>query len=63
MTAKLTSLGALAATVVPSALYFTGAIGHEAVKWSALAGTCFWFAATPLWIGRKLPIDAAEVEI
>ena len=61
--AKLVSLVALAATIVPSLCYFAGAVGHDAVKWSALAGTALWFAATPLWMGRELPVDAAEVEI
>ena len=62
-TAKLISLIALAATIVPSVLYFMGMIGHEAVKWTALAGTIVWFLATPMWMGRELPVDAAQVEI
>ena len=61
--AKLVSLAALAVTVVPCLVYFAGAIGHDAVKWAALAGTVAWFIATPLWMGRELPVDAAEVEI
>jgi hypothetical protein len=61
--AKIVSLVALTATIVPSLLYFAGAMGHDAVKWSALAGTVVWFVATPLWMGRDLPKDAAEVEI
>ena len=61
--AKLASLVALAATVVPCVLYFTGAIGHDVVKWIALVGTALWFLATPLWMGRELPVDAGEVEI
>ncbi|HYW78039.1 MAG TPA: hypothetical protein VE890_00620 [Thermoguttaceae bacterium] len=61
--AKLISFVALAATIVPSVLYFAGAIGHDATKWTALAGTVAWFIATPLWVGRKLPVDATEVEI
>lgn len=61
--AKLVSLVALVVTIVPSLLYFTDVIGHDAVKWAALVGTVMWFIATPLWVGRKLPIDAAEVEI
>lgn len=61
--AKLISLIALAATIVPSVLYFTGAIGHDAVKWTALVGTVVWFIATPMWMGRELSVDAAEVEI
>ncbi len=61
--AKILSFVGLAATIVPCVLYFTGAIGHDAVKWTALAGTAVWFMATPLWMGRDLPIDAAEVEL
>ena len=61
--AILASLVALAVTVVPCILYFTGAIGHDAVKWVALVGTAVWFIATPLWMGRELPVDAGEVEI
>ncbi len=61
--AKTVSLVALAATIVPSVLYFTGVTGHEAVKWIALFGTIAWFVATPLWMGRELPIDSSEVEI
>lgn len=63
MPAKLISLVALGATVVPCLLYFGGLIGHEAVKLTALAGTIAWFIATPLWMGRELPVDASEVEI
>jgi hypothetical protein len=61
--AKIVSLVALAATIVPSLLYFAGAMDHAAVKWATLAGTAVWFIATPLWMGRKLPVDATEVEI
>jgi len=61
--AKIASLVALVATIMPCLLYFLGAIGLEAVKWTALVGTVVWFIATPLWMGRELPIDAAEVEI
>ncbi len=61
--AKLLSLAALAVCVVPCLLCFAGPIGQEAVKWTALGGTVMWFIATPLWMGRELPVDAAEVEI
>lgn len=61
--AKLVSLAALAAMILPCLLYFAGAIGHDTVKWTALAGTFVWFIATPLWMGREVPVDAAEVEI
>ena len=61
--AKIVSLIALGFVVVPCLLYFAGAIGLDAVKWTALAGTIGWFIATPMWMSRKLPIDASEVEI
>lgn len=60
---KVVSLVALAATLVPSVLAFLGAIDLDAVKTWALAGTLLWFAATPLWMGHELPLDADEVEI
>lgn len=63
MATKLISLVALGATMIPCLLYFSGSIGHDAVKISALVGTVGWFIATPLWMGRELPVDAKEVEI
>ena len=62
-TAKVLSLIALAATIVPCMLFAAGSIGHEMVKWIALLGTIVWFVVTPAWMGRDVPIDAAEVEI
>ena len=50
---KLVSLVALVAIVVPSLLYFTGVLEHNAVKWLALLATVVWFVVTPLWMGRK----------
>ena len=61
--AKIVSLIALSAVIIPCLLFFAGAIGLDTVKWAALAGTIAWFVATPLWMSRKLPVDAAEVEI
>ena len=61
--AKLASLVALTATILPCLLYFVGTMGHDAVKWTALAGTTAWFIATPLWMGQELPVDEAEIEI
>jgi len=51
-TAKLISLVALAVTVVPSLLYFLGALGLEPMKWISLVGTIAWFISTPMWMGR-----------
>lgn len=61
--AMIVSWLALAATVVPSILAFFGMIDLEVVKWTALAATIVWFASTPVWMGRELPIDADQVEI
>lgn len=48
---------------VPCLLFFAGLINLDTVKSMALVGTIGWFIATPLWMSRKLPVDAAEVEI
>ena len=42
---------------------FNKPVDLDSVKWAALAGTVGWFAFTPLWMSREVPIDAAEVEI
>ncbi|TWT60663.1 hypothetical protein [Rubinisphaera italica] len=60
---KLISWIALAATIVPCLLYFSGMIRHETVIISALVGTVVWFVITPLWMGRDLPVDAKDIEI
>ncbi len=60
---KLVSLLALLATILPSILCLMGMIELETVKWSAFIGTIVWFAVTPLWMGRELPLGADEVEI
>lgn len=61
--AKIISLIALLVTVLPSGLFFVGAIDLSMVKTLTLIGTIAWFISTPLWMSRKLPPDAAEVEI
>ena len=63
MPAKIVSLIALGAVMVSCLLYFSGAIGLDAMQWSALAGTIGWFVATPMWMDRRLPVDATQVEI
>jgi hypothetical protein len=60
---KIASLITLGLVVTPCLLYFLGMIELDSVKWTALVGTIGWFIATPLWMSRKLPVDAAEVEI
>lgn len=54
---------ALLASIIPSVLLLSGHLSHEAVKAVALVSTIIWFIATPLWMGRELPIDSSEVEI
>lgn len=49
---KAISLVALAATVLPSTLYFFGLMEHNAVKILTLVGTVAWFIATPMWMER-----------
>ena len=61
--AKIASLITLSLVIIPSLLCFAGMISLDTVKWAALAGTIGWFIATPLWMSRKLPVDASEVEI
>ena len=60
---KIVSLIGLGATIVPCILYFAGLTDLNTVKWVAFAGTIIWFIATPMWMGRELPVDAQEVEI
>jgi branched-subunit amino acid transport protein len=52
-TLQLVSAAALAATLVPSVLFFRGAIPLESAQLWMLAGTVAWFAATPAWMGRR----------
>lgn len=61
--AKPISFVALAATILPSLLYFGGMMDHDAVKIAALVGTIVWFITTPMWMGREPSIDADQVEI
>lgn len=61
--AKLISLLALSATIVPSLLAFADIVSLDTVSWAALAGTVVWFIVTPFWMGRQLSVDAADVEI
>ena len=60
---KIISLISLALVIIPCLLFFAGAMELDATKLLALIGTIAWFASTPLWMSRKLPVDAAEVEI
>ena len=50
--ARMVSLAALAGTIAPPVLFFTGQMGLDATKWSMLVATVAWFAATPVWMDR-----------
>ncbi|WP_404309412.1 hypothetical protein [Neorhodopirellula lusitana] len=60
---KVASVITLGLVVIPCLLLFLGMIGLDAVKLLALIGTIGWFAVTPIWMGREMPVDAKEVEI
>jgi len=59
---KIISLMALTLVVAPSLLYVVGASGLETAKWTALVGTVGWFLSAPMWMSRKLSVDAKGVE-
>ncbi len=52
--ARFVSLVALVGTIVPPLLFFAGRIDLAATKGWMLAATVAWFAATPLWMERRL---------
>ena len=44
---------ALAMTVLPSIIYFSGNMELERVKWLLILATILWFVVTPFWMGKK----------
>jgi hypothetical protein len=50
--AQLVSLAALAGTIVPPALYFSGGLALDAAKWWMLMAAVAWFISAPLWMDR-----------
>lgn len=50
--AQLVSLGALAGTIVPPALFFAGRMDIDLMKWVMLVAAVVWFAATPVWMDK-----------
>ena len=44
---------ALAMTVLPSLVYFSGNIELNTVKGLMIVASIVWFAVTPFWMGRK----------
>jgi hypothetical protein len=52
LAARLVSLVALIATIVPPVLFFYGHMDLDATKWWMLVATVAWFIATPIWMER-----------
>jgi len=50
--AQLVSIAALAGTILPPVLFFTGQMGLDPMKGWMLLATVAWFVATPLWMER-----------
>lgn len=48
--ARLVGLAALAATIVPPALFMTGRMPETTMKAVMLAAAVAWFAAAPFWM-------------
>ncbi len=51
--ARLISYLALAASIAPAVMFFTGGTSLRQVKLWMLAATIVWFAATPWWMDRS----------
>jgi hypothetical protein len=43
---------ALAATILPSAVFLAGRLDLAHVQWIMLAAALVWFAVTPFWMER-----------
>jgi hypothetical protein len=52
LAARFVSLAALAGTIVPPVLFFTGQLDLDAMKRWMLVAALAWFAATPIWMDR-----------
>lgn len=52
LAARLVSLAALAGTIVPPVLFFTGQMDLDAMKWWMVIAAVAWFVATPIWMER-----------
>ena len=50
--AQLVSIAALAGTILPPVLFFTGQMDLDPMKWWMLLAAAAWFAATPIWMNR-----------
>ena len=52
-TARVISMLALAATILPSFLFFTDILSLSATKAWMLIATAVWYLSTPLWMQVK----------
>jgi hypothetical protein len=52
LVARLASLAALIATIVPPVLFFYGHMDLDVAKWWMLVATFAWFVATPIWMDK-----------
>jgi hypothetical protein len=50
---QIISAIALAMTVLPSLVYFSGSVKLETVKWIMIVASVVWFAVTPFWMDKK----------
>lgn len=51
--ARVVSWLALAGTIAPAILYAGGQVTLDQTKMWMLVATVVWFAAAPLWMGRR----------
>jgi len=52
-TARVISMLALAATILPSLLFFTGSLSLPSTKAWMLIATAVWYLSAPLWMQVK----------
>ncbi len=50
---QIISCIALAMTVLPSLVYFSGNMELERVKWLLILASVVWFVVTPFWMDKK----------
>jgi len=50
--ARVVSFAALAGTILPPILFFTGGMDLDSMKRWMLIAAIAWFAATPMWMDR-----------
>ena len=51
--AQIISGIALAGTILPSLLFFSGKLELDPLKFAMLIATILWFVATPFWMEHK----------